>query len=207
MPVIFAGNTGRVFAADDKVAQGSISLGNVTGVGGDLAGFGIGPLNTIITRIGVSSSGNYQFLHTIGNDVYVYVFGDRMGEITLHGLSFAQDCNARPPLPPPGSPPGPPPRGGDVQGKHGFERLFDWYQRSRLAVNPNPVTVRLGFKTIFKGFMTGITGDVNDSMTRTIQFQLTISLLPDAPSSGLPAGTITLPATGGPLGGPAGPIV
>lgn len=186
MPVIFAGNTGRVFAADDKVAQGSISLGNVTGVGGDLAGFGTGSLNTIITRIGVSSSGNYQFLHTIGNDVYVYVFGDRMGEITLHGLSFAQDCN----------------NGKNAQGPHGFERLFDWYQKSRLAVNPNPVTVRLGFKTIFKGFMTGITGDVNDSMTRTIQFQLTISLLPDAPSSGFPPGTITLPATGGPSGPP-----
>jgi len=204
MPVIFASNTGRVFTAEDKVAQGAISLGNVTGVGGDLAGAGTGPFNTIITRIGVSSSGNYQFLHTIGNDVYVYVFGDRMGEVTLHGLSFAQDCNAKPP---PSFVGPPPPTGNNVQGPHGFERLFGWYQDSRLAVNPNPVTVRLGFKTIFKGFMTGITGDVNDSMTRTIQFQLTISLLPDAPSSGLPAGTITLPATGGPFGGPGGPIV
>jgi len=170
MPVIFGGdgtatggtgNTGRVFAVPDRVAQGSISLGNLTNPAGvDLITYQ--NQNTIITRIGVSAAGNFQFLHTIGNDVYVYVFGDRMGEITLHGLSFAESCQ------------------GPSGAGHGFELLFDFYQQSRIAVNPNVVTVRIGRSTIFKGFMTGITGDVSDSMTRTIQFQMTISLLPDA---------------------------
>lgn len=170
MPVVFGANTGRVIAIQDKVAQGGISLGNITAQGQSIS---FTEFNTIITRIGVTASGNYQFLHTIGNDVYVYVFGDRMGEITLHGLSFASNCSGTQNV-------------ADATdetelepGSHGFERLFKWYQKSRIAVNPEPVRVSIGKDTVFKGFLTGITGDVNDSSQRTIQFQLTVSLLPD----------------------------
>ena len=91
MPVVFGSNTGRVIAIEDKVAQGGISLGNITANGEPIY---FGNFNTIITRIGVAAAGNYQFLHTIGNDVYIYVFGDRMGDVTLHGLSFANGCPA-----------------------------------------------------------------------------------------------------------------
>lgn len=179
MPIVFGSNTGRVSAVADAVAQGSISLGNVQGGVGGTFGIGTNPFNSIITRIGVSAAGNYQFLHTIGNDVYVYVFGDRMGDITLHGLSFATGCipGQRGQFPgvqattatiPTGQPP-----------QHGFELLFDWYTANRIAATPVPATVRIGSKTTFKGFITGCTGDVADSKTRTIQFQITISLLPD----------------------------
>lgn len=178
MPVIFGGNTGNVVAIRDNVSEGSISLGNVSGgTQGGIEAFGLGaaPFNSIITRIGVSAAGNYQFLHTIGNDVYVYVFGDRMGEITLHGLSFAQPCPATKKnissadqIPAVSS-----------DSQHGFEKLFEWYSLNRIAATPNPAQVRIGAKTTFKGFITGCTGDVADSKTRTIQFQITISLLPD----------------------------
>lgn len=174
MPVIFGGNTGNVVAIRDNVSTGSISLGNVSGGkdgGREAFGLGATPFNSIITRIGVSAAGNYQFLHTIGNDVYVYVFGDRMGDITLHGLSFAQACpSAQAPasiLP------------AAQTGLHGFEELFNWYSLNRIAATPEPARVRIGAKTTFKGFITGCTGDVADSKTRTIQFQITISLLPD----------------------------
>jgi hypothetical protein len=33
--------------------------------------------------------GNYQFLHALDRFVYFYSFGDRIGEITVSGLSFA----------------------------------------------------------------------------------------------------------------------
>ena len=153
MLVIFGGNTGNVVAIRDNVSEGSISLGNVSGgtQGGQEAfGLGAAPFNSIITRIGVSAAGNYQFLHTIGNDVYVYVFGDRMGDITLHGLSFAQPC----PTPSVGRPTTAalPPAPGGV---HGFERLFDWYSANRIAATPLPARVRIGAKTTFKGFITG----------------------------------------------------
>jgi hypothetical protein len=161
MPVIFSQNTGRVVAVEDRVAQGAISMGGISGTA--LTGDNTGDINfgrhrTIITRIGMSVSGNYQFLHTIGQDVYVYVFGDRMGQITIHGLSFSQGC--------------------EDDGKHGFELLYDWYNAHRIANNKFPVTVTIGTKTTFRGFITALNGDVQDPLHRTIQFQLTVAVLP-----------------------------
>ena len=178
MPVIFAKNTGRVIAVEDKVAAGAFQLGNVTGSDGSIT---YRRHNTIITRIGISAAGNYQFLHTIGNDVYVYVFGDRMGQVQLHGLSFMaseDQCsgvaggNPTPRMP------------GAGGSKHGFELLFEWYTKNRIAARRDPVRVTIGRDPNFKGFVTAVTGDVQDALHRTIQFQMTISLLPDV----IPAG-------------------
>lgn len=159
MPVVFARNTGRVVSVEDKVAAGAIQLGNVTGDGGRIS---YQAHNTIITRLGISAAGNFQFLHTIGNDVYVYVFGDRMGQVQLHGLSFSDKC---------------PDSGGGED--HGFELLFRWYSANRIAARKAPVRVTIGRGTNFDGFVTALTGDVQDALHRTIQFQMTISLLPD----------------------------
>lgn len=154
MPVIFSGNTGRVSAITDAVAAGALAL---VAVNGDT------PISarrhkTIITRVGLSAAGNFQFLHTIGNDVYTYVFGDRMGQIDVHGLSFSTACESG--------------------GKHGFELLYQWYKQNRIAVNKKPVIVTIGRETSFQGFVTALTGDVQDSMHRTIQFQMSIATLP-----------------------------
>ena len=157
MPVLFEGNTGRVIAVEDKVAAGAISLAKVEGTGGAIS---YQVHNTIITRLGISAAGNYQFLHTIGNDVYIYVFGDRMGQIVVHGLSFAQKC--------PGG-----------AGPHGFELLLKWYSENRVAARKAPVIVTTGLGTAIQGFVTALTGDVQDPTSRTVQFQMTISLLPE----------------------------
>jgi len=162
MPIIFEKNTGRVVNVPDKCAEGSISLGNAEGKPG-LITYSL--QNSIITRIGYSAAGNYQFLHTIGNDVYLYVFGDRMGTVELHGLSFAEQCPSK--------------EGGT---KHGFESMIEWYQTSRIAAYRDPVTVRIGRSTTFKGFVTGMSGDVQDSLRRTINWRISIAILPDVVS-------------------------
>jgi len=159
MPVLFQGNTGRVAVIPDAVAYGAISLASVSGASGGPLSYGLH--KSIITRIGLSAAGNYQFLHTIGNDVYVYVFGDRMGQVVLHGLSFATDCFSG-------------------NGVHGFNMMFEWYQGNRIAAQSTPVIVTIGGGKAFQGFITALTGDVQDPVYRTIQFQLTISLLPAA---------------------------
>ena len=161
MPVLFENNTGRVIALDDKVAAGAISLAAVTGAGGPIS---YQSHNTIITRLGVSAAGNYQFLHTIGNDVYIYVFGDRMGQITLHGISFAQKCTGN--------------SSNTSATNHGFEALLEWYEKNRVAAYKNPVTVTIGLAKTIRGFVVGMTGDVHDPQHRTIEFQLSIAVLP-----------------------------
>ena len=176
MPVIFSSNTGRVVAIPDKVASGAFQLGNVYGKKGNIS---YSRHNTIITRVGISAAGNYQFLHTIGNDVYVYVFGDRMGQVQLHGLTFmaSEDkCNTKDPVK--GEAPTPHIIGAGNT-KHGFELLFKWYTDNRIANRKEPVRVTIGKNTNFRGFVTALTGDVQDALYRTIQFQMTISLLPE----------------------------
>ena len=65
MAVVFKENTGKVVALPDKVAQGSFALVEVD------PNITYTTQKTIITRVGISCAGNYQFLHTIGNDVYI----------------------------------------------------------------------------------------------------------------------------------------
>lgn len=163
MPVLFSANTGKVVQLDDKVAAGCLALATVENDNPDNR---LSYLlhRTIITRLGVSSAGNFQFLHTIGNAVYIYVFGDRIGTIQLHGLSFASDCADVTP---------------GLNESHGFERLYAWYRRNRLAVRQSPIAVTIGRDTTFQGFVTGLTGDVQDPANRTVTFQLTLATLPD----------------------------
>lgn len=164
MPIIMyaqdggQGTTGRVIAVTDKAAAGAISLGNVQGAGGKIS---FSTHRTIITRVGLSLAGNYQFLHTLGNDVYIYTFGDRMGQAVFHGISFAQACGAGPSV-------------------TGFELLENWYQQNRIAARKKPVKITLGAGLVFDGFVVSLRGDVQDSIHRTVQYELTISLLPPA---------------------------
>lgn len=156
MPVIFSQSAGHVLALPESAAAGAIQLGSVTGTGGPIS---YPVYNTIITKLGLSAAGNFQFLHTLGNDVYVYTFGDRMGQVQLHGLSFASQCPQR-------------------QQAHGFERLYLWYNANRLAARRAPVRVTVGRSTTFDGFVTGLNATASDASNRTIQFQMSISLLP-----------------------------
>lgn len=41
-----------------------------------------------VTGFALEFEGNYQFLHTVNQFVYAYIFGDRIGLLTLSGMSF-----------------------------------------------------------------------------------------------------------------------
>lgn len=168
MPTIFAKNAGRVVLVPERSAEGLISLGNVQGASGEIT---YQQHKSIITRIGYSAAGNYQFLHTIGNDVYLYVFGDRMGTVELHGVSFAEQCSAYTGFAASNTQPS--------NSAHGFEQIINWYKTSRVAAYRPPVSVTIGRNTSFKGFVTGMSGDVQDTMRRTVNWRISVAILPD----------------------------
>lgn len=155
MAILFEANAGRVIAVPDKSAAGLIQLTNV---------IGNEPISyirhgSIITKMGVSAAGNFQFLHTLGNDIYVYTFGDRMGQIVLHGISFTDVCPA------------------NNMGFHGIEYLLRWYAQNRIAARKFPVQVAIGANTVFNGFLTGINADGSDAESRVVSFQLTLAVI------------------------------
>lgn len=152
---VFEGPIGRVVAVEDPAAQGSMYVADVTS---DPIRFET--QRAIITRVTCAQQVNLQFLHTMGKHVYVYVFGDRMGQIGLSGLSFANEC------------PGP-------SQEHGVVKIFDWYRKNKASKRPEPLRVNIGMRDNLDGFLTGFNFDVVDPTTQMVQWNMTIAALPE----------------------------
>lgn len=78
----------------------------------------------IVTQAAISMQGNYQFLHTLNDMIYVYVFGDRISELQISGLAFAETCWGR--------------------GVSGMEEVLDFYRDNRIAERETPCKIRFG---------------------------------------------------------------
>ena len=162
MPIIFKNRPGSVVVLNDPALQCSTQL---LGLDPDIA---FRTERSIITRVTISQQVNIQFLHTLGALVYVYVFGDRMGQISLSGLSFACEC----------------PGGVDL----GAERMLLWYKRNRASKRKRPVRVTIG-KSVIEGFVTQFTEDVVDPSLNLVQWGVTMMALPDDEGDGAALGT------------------
>lgn len=90
-------------------------------------------LRSIVTDFQLEVGGNQQILHTLGQKIFVYNFGDRAGTVRVAGLAFPELCPA------------------DKQPeKTGIELLYDYYFRNRLTKRRAPLVLHLGLKTAFK---------------------------------------------------------
>jgi len=179
MPTIFPARTGTVIALQDPASQ--LFVRPLVNVEEDP--IGISTQRSIVTRVVISQEANYQFLHTIGSDIYVYVFGDRVGQMTLSGLSFNADC--------------------DSEGtEHGVEQLLDWYKTNKLSSRRTPMRVMVGSVPI-TAFVVGMTNDVIDPQARIVQYNLALRIIPErntrqgrgTPLAGEPSETPATPGT------------
>lgn len=161
MAVIFSTEPGRVLAFNDNVVTAEFAAHRSVQLEGwhDTGGFN--RWRSIITSIGVGQQGNYQFLHTLGKYIFVYVFGDRIGSLTLSGMSFPGDCDTSSTTP-----------------MSGIERVMDYYRVNRLARRGAILRVTLGLRTTFAAMLIGINSSVSDPQTNVHQFQLSMALIP-----------------------------
>lgn len=85
---------------------------------------------------------NHQFLHALDEFIYVFPFGDRVGELTLTGLSFlgSGDCAGE-------------------NGAAGMCGIYDYYMSNRLTPTtgkpPTLITIG-GCSPPLLGFLTGL---------------------------------------------------
>lgn len=154
MPVFFQGSPGRTVRLDDPAAAGSVAMVGVN------PQFDWNSSRVIVTRLVVAHQANFQFLHTIGNDVYVYVFGDRVGSVTLSGLAVAADCDSGDP-------------------SHGMEQAMAWYASNKVSARQAPVRIAVGVRTAFDAFVIGSNYDVVDPGSRLASFSLNLAVIPD----------------------------
>ncbi len=169
MPLLFQTRPGQVVRMDDPAIQCSAIDEERR------ATFGLDPSITfnversIVTRIAVSQSTNVQFLHTLGSQVFIYVFGDRIGTIGLSGLSFICACD------------------GDID-TNGPEQIFLWYKRNRVSQRQTPVRLIVGSEVI-EGFVTGHSFEVVDPSLTLTQWNLELMSLPEVGEQRRGAGT------------------
>jgi hypothetical protein len=106
-----------------------------------------------VTGFALEQQGNYQFLHTLNNFTYCYIFGDRIGELTISGMGFAQNATN-------GA------GGGADAWSCGADsnigslcNLFGWYQDNRVSASSSKtmaITLNGGACGSFWAFLTGM---------------------------------------------------
>lgn len=128
---VFSNRPGRAIMVPDVGFPLTINLGDWPGGNN---------LKAVITSFSLGSMGNFQFLHTLRNFVYVYVFGERISEINIGGVAFAGDC--------------------EHGALSGIENLWDYYQKNKIAAKGTPVAIAVGTQMSFQGFLTGFSVNV-----------------------------------------------
>lgn len=152
MPLVFATKPGQVVMLDDPAMACSTSFLSMN------PNISFASEKSIVTRLTVSQQVNVQFLHSLGSLIHIYVFGDRMGQVSLSGLSFACDC----------------PGGEEL----GAEKMLLWYKKNRASKKADPCRVTIG-KTVIEGFVTSFTEDVVDPSLKLVQWGVNLASLPE----------------------------
>lgn len=152
---IFNSQIGKVAAIDSPGIPMSLFI---EGWGG-LFGF-----KSIITEFKVAAQGGVQFMHTLRDFIYVYVFGERISQMTIAGLSFFYDC------------------GGSTC--HGLEYVNAYYLANRVSERATPITTVLGCGSPFFGFLVGMTIDLNNPADLIGQFALDLRVIPEQSTLG-----------------------
>ena len=112
----------------------------------------------IITQAAVVQNDNYQFLHTLADTIYVYIFGTRIGELTVSGLAFAELCDT---------------------GSDGPTEVFRWYRDNRISQRREEIQVVFG-DTPFDCFLTGMSAQITDAENILTQWTYRFSVFPEA---------------------------
>ena len=150
-------NRGRVVLLEGT--QGAFQMDGWRTGGGNVSTF-----KSLITDVGIQEQGNYQFLHTLGNHIYLYIFGDRIGQLGITGLSFwsvstGAGCDNNPM---------------DL----GIVRAMNWYRQNRIVKRESHIIATLGTRA-FQAFLVGFRCSKINLDLRQFQFHLDLALLPD----------------------------
>jgi len=117
-----------------------------------LEGWGGYPVrNAIITGFSASSEGNLQFLNTLRNFTYVYVFGEKMGDIIISGQTLLGRCGS--------------------SLFSGTSRTINYYAFNAASWIGRPLYIAIG-ASFFYGFLTGVEVGMRNPEARIGNFTL-----------------------------------
>lgn len=144
--IVFSHQAGQVTTFADPAFPGQLSL--------KLTNWGTARrMKAIITRANLSASCNFQLMHALGGDAYLYVFGDRVGQSTLSGLAFETFCE-------------------EDQSNIGIEQVRKYYNENRLSAREMPLKITIGGGMSIKAYLAAFNADVEDAANRIWRFSL-----------------------------------
>jgi hypothetical protein len=101
-----------------------------------------------VASVSYGLSGNYQFLHTVNNFIYLYAFGDRISTINISGLAAIKTCGEQP--------------------NKKIQSIYDFYLANRVGKKKEALKIVVGgdageVSLRFFGYLTGMTLDIKNS--------------------------------------------
>lgn len=164
MPSIFSPAVGAV----TKVSGGSSESVFKIAFGGGTTRDGFftsgTKLTAPVTGFAFEQNSNYQFLHTMNDFIYVYNFGDRIGELVVSGIGFAKTC--------------PSASGAQLCG------VMQFYNENKLS-NVGDLSLQLGdCSPPFFAFLTGMRMELQDPRTLVAQWTLRFNIVPKRARTG-----------------------
>jgi hypothetical protein len=150
-------------------SQGTVSIINPAGnapvpfaISVDNAALNNETIKGIVTGVTFGQETNVQFMHTLRDTIYINVFGNRIGQMTLSGIIFLGDvCIAG---------------GGKQDG--GLDKFYNYFTQKNAVGNPNPVVVQIGKSITLKTFILGFNFGIADAQTSLGQFTMTLAVVP-----------------------------
>jgi hypothetical protein len=161
---LIASNPGRILRVDADVQNGGEAILVVGEEGSEtptrLPTFEGG---IVVTSVLYSQEANVQFMQTLRDAIYVYSFGDKMGDIQITGLCVPYVCA------PPGS--------SADDSVSGIRNIMSYYAQHRVSADLNPINVVLAQEVIV-GFLVGCKINTVDASSYIHQFVLLLKALP-----------------------------
>ena len=115
----------------------------------------------LISGISWQDGVNAQFTHTMGDDIYMNVFGNRMGTLTIKGIAFADfECKGA--------------------SKHGVIDIIDWYKEQRVSATGKKIVVTVGGTEAISGFLVAASYSTDDTENWLVGYQLEVATVPRA---------------------------
>lgn len=129
---------------------------------GDGGSTSVDQIGGIITSFSATGDTNTQFMQTLRDVIYLTVFGDKIGSLSISGYLFLSDpitC-------------GPAKTGGTA-----IKSFYDFFYKKYVVAERNPLTIAIGSK-ILKGFLLSFQVQVTDPQVMLGQFSMQMALLP-----------------------------
>ena len=113
----------------------------------------------IVTEVGIRQGVNAQFLHTLDDAIYIYIFGDRIGDIIISGIAFIEVC-------------------GTGASGSGVKNVMTYYADNKASQRSGPVLVKFGDGEPFKSYLLESSVNLLKPEMGAAQFTFNFKLMP-----------------------------